>query len=68
MSKKFRAVTKYKYSTKEDPNKRLIGQITTLIDEKCIEKLKDKIIKLKADQNEITIVSVEWKNWWGAAN
>lgn len=68
MSNKFRAVTKYKYSTKEDPSKRLVGQITTLVDEKSVEKLKEKIMKLKVDQQEITIVSVEWKNWWGAAN
>ena len=68
MSKTFRASTKYKYSTKEDPSKRLVGQITTLVDEKSVEKLKEKIMKLKADQQEITIVSVEWKNWWGVGS
>ena len=68
MSKKFRASAKYKYSTKEDPSKRLVGQLTTLVDEKNLEKLKEKIVKLKSDQQEITIVSVEWKNWWGVGS
>lgn len=68
MSKKFRASTKYKYSTKEEPGKRLVGQITTLVDDKDLEKLKEKIVKLKSDQQEITIVSVEWKNWWGVGS
>jgi hypothetical protein len=68
MSKIFRAVTKYKYSTKVDPSKRLTGQITTLIDEKSLEKLKEKIMKLNADQQEIKIVSVHWKNWWGVGS
>ena len=68
MSKTFRAVAKYKYSTKEDPSKRLVGQITTLVDEKSVEKLKEKIMKLKADQQEITIVSVEWTTGWGVGS
>lgn len=68
MSKNFRAVTKYKYSKKNDPSKRLVGQITTLLDEKSVEKLKEKIMKLNVDQQQITILSVEWKNWWGVGS
>jgi hypothetical protein len=65
MEKTMRAVVVYRSKDKQTSQVEM-KRLTTLIYGKNLQKLKEHLAAVESDSKEIKLVSVEWKNWWGA--